>query len=78
MQKHIAPLLHYGKGERMDYKLAIALWLIFSASIIYWDMHRWECKEPMSDCHNASIKIYHDRPMCMECKMFCEVINEKR
>ena len=57
----------------MNYKLVLALWGIFAVSVIYWDMHRWECKEPMSDCHNSQIKIYHDRPMCMECKMFCEI-----
>ena len=57
----------------MNYKLVIALWLVFSASVIYWDMNRWETKPPMSDCHNSEIKIYHDRPMCMECKLYCEI-----
>ena len=62
----------------MDYKLVIALWFIFSASVIYWDIHRWEDDIPVSKCHNAEIKIYYDRPMCTECKMFCEVVDEKR
>tara|TARA_R100001530_G_C4181300_1_gene119488 strand:- start:243 stop:455 length:213 start_codon:yes stop_codon:yes gene_type:complete len=66
------------KRRKMDYKIIISLWLIFSASIIYWDMHRWEDKEPISVCHNAPIKIYYDRPMCMECKMYCEVIDENK
>ena len=56
----------------MNYKLVLALWGIFAVSVIYWDMHRWD-KEPMSDCHNAQIKIYHDKPMCTECKLFCEI-----
>jgi|10_taG_2_1085330.scaffolds.fasta_scaffold70565_7 hypothetical protein len=62
----------------MNYKLVVALWLIFSASIIYWDIHRWKDKEPISDCHNAQIKVYHDRPMCTECKMYCKVIGETK
>lgn len=66
------------KGGRMDYKIWIATWAILAISIVYWDMHRWESKEPISVCHNAEIKIYHDRPMCTECKLFCEVVNEKR
>ena len=57
----------------MNYKLVIALWGILSASIIYWDMHRWEDDIPVSKCHNAEIKIYYDKPMCTECKMFCEI-----
>ena len=57
----------------MNYKLIIALWFILSASIIYWDMHRHEDNIPLSECHNAGIKIYHDRPMCTECKLYCEV-----
>ena len=57
----------------MNYKLVIALWLIFSASVIYWDMHRWEDDIPVSECHNAPIKIYYDKPMCTECKLFCKI-----
>ena len=56
----------------MNYKLLVALWIILATSVIYWDMHRWD-KEPMSVCHNAKVKIYHDRPMCVDCKMYCEV-----
>ena len=57
----------------MNYKLVIALWVILATSIIYWDIKKWEDKDPISICHNAEIKIYHDRPMCTECKLFCEV-----
>ena len=57
----------------MNYKLVLTLWAILTASIIYWDMHRYDDREPLSICHNAEIKIYHDRPMCTECKLFCEV-----
>jgi hypothetical protein len=62
----------------MNYKLVISLWFILAVSIVYWDVHRWECKEPVSVCHNAEIKVYHDRPMCTECKMYCEVVDEKK
>ena len=62
----------------MNYKLVIALWLVFSASVIYWDMHRWEDVNPISKCHNAEILIYHDRPMCTECKLYCEVVDGRR
>ena len=58
---------------KMNYKLVIAGWFILAISIIYWDSQRWKDKEPLSVCHNASIKIYYDRPMCTECKLFCEV-----
>ena len=61
------------KGERMDYKVWIISWAIFAVAVVYWDMHRWDSKEPVSVCHNSEIKIYHDRPMCMECKLYCEI-----
>ena len=57
----------------MNYKLVIALWTVLAVSIVYWDAHRWEDKDPVSVCHNAQIKIYHDKPMCTECKLYCEV-----
>ena len=60
------------KGERVNYKLVLAIWFIFSASVVYWDMHRWD-KEPISECHNAEIRLIHDRTMCTECKMYCEI-----
>ena len=61
----------------MNYKLIIGLWVILSASVVYWDISRWD-KTHLSDCHNADIKIYHDRPMCTECKLYCEIADEKR
>ena len=57
----------------MNYKLAIGLWLVLSTSIIYWNINRYKDDEPISVCHDSEIKIYHDRPMCMECKLYCEV-----
>ena len=57
----------------MNYKLVLSLWFIFAASIIYWDMQRWEDSIPLSECHLAGIKMINDRPMCIECKMYCEV-----
>ena len=49
-------------------------WLVLSVLIIYWDIQRRQDKLPLSKCHKAAIKIYHEKPMCMECKLFCEVI----
>ena len=57
----------------MNYKLVIAIWFILAAVIICLDLQRHEDNIPLSDCHNAGIKIYHDRPMCTECKLYCEV-----
>ena len=48
---------------------------IFVVSVIYWDIHRWD-KEPVSPCHSAEIKLINDRPMCTECKMYCEIVGE--
>ena len=61
----------------MNYKLIIILWSVFAISIIYWDTYRWEKSEPLSECHNASIKIYYDKPMCTECKLFCKIKENK-
>ena len=61
----------------MNYKLIIGLWIMLSASIVYWDMHRYYDIVPLSDCHGAKIKIYHDKPVCIECKMFCEISKKK-
>ena len=54
----------------MNYRLVIGLWAIFSVSIIYWNLNRYEDKIPLSACHNAEIRMYHDRPVCIECKLF--------
>jgi len=62
----------------VNYKLIVALWLIFSVSIVYWDIHRWDSKEPLSVCHGSEIRIINDRPMCIECKKYCEITNENR
>ena len=61
----------------MDYKIWIISWAIFAVSVVYWDIHRWDSKEPLSICHNAEIKMMNDRPMCVECKLYCKVTNEK-
>jgi len=59
----------------MNYKSVLIGWVIITVSVIYWDFQRWAEKEPVSVCHDAPIKVYHKRPMCMECKLFCEVKN---
>jgi len=62
----------------MNYKLWVALYLIFATSIIYWDMHRHGDNNPVSECHNAEIRMINDRPMCTTCKLYCEVTDERR
>ena len=61
----------------MNLKAILILWSIFAISIIYWDQTRWEEAILLSKCHDAQIKVYHDRPMCMECKKFCELKDKK-
>ena len=57
----------------MNYKLVISIWAIFAASIIFFHIKSVKDHIPLSDCHLAEIKWYYDRPMCTECKLFCEV-----
>jgi hypothetical protein len=73
LEKNYKSPVAKGKRRKMNYCLWIVAWFTFAASVIYWDIQRWEDEAPVSECHNAEIKIYHDRPMCMECKLYCEV-----
>ena len=57
----------------MNYKLVISIWAIFAASIIFFHIKSIKDHIPLSDCHLAEIKWYYDKPMCTECKLFCEV-----
>ena len=41
----------------MNYKVILIAWLIIATSIVYWDVHRWKDDIPISDCHNAQIRI---------------------
>lgn len=57
----------------MNYKLIAGLWLILSVSIVYFHIKSLKDYLPLSDCHLAEIQWYYERPMCTECKLFCEV-----
>lgn len=57
----------------MNYKLVIFLWTIFAISIVYWDMQRWEEKDPISICHNVEVQIYKDKYLCTKCEKWCEI-----
>ena len=57
----------------MNYKLIIGAWIILSASLIYWGINMHGDNNPVSDCHLAEIQWYYEKPMCTECKLFCEV-----
>ena len=61
----------------MNYKLVLVLWTIFAASVIYWDMHRYD-DILLSECHKAEVKIYKDRYLCSKCEKWCEIVNGKR
>ena len=62
----------------MSYIIVIMIWLTISTSLVYWDMSKGH-NEPLSSCHRATVKMYydykvgHDRPMCIDCKLFCEI-----
>ena len=62
----------------MKIELWIISWVLFAVTVVYWDMHRWGDVSPISKCHNAEILIYHDRPMCTECKLYCELVDGRR
>ena len=61
----------------MDYKPIILGWFILATCIIYWDINRWKDNEPLSACCNSPIKTYHERPMCVDCKLFCKIKGEE-
>ena len=55
----------------MNYKIILTLWFILSASLVYWDIHRWEEIPPVSICHEAEVRMVNGRPMCIGCNKFC-------
>ena len=57
----------------MNYKAIFILWTIFTVSIIYWDMNRWEDKGPLSECHKAPVMLYNDKYLWIECEQWCEL-----
>tara|TARA_R110002096_G_scaffold290901_2_gene485124 strand:- start:3193 stop:3447 length:255 start_codon:yes stop_codon:yes gene_type:complete len=62
------------KGEIMkNLGFVIFTWVIMTVAVVFIHIHYVGDHLPVSDCHLAEIKMYHDRPMCTECKLFCEV-----
>ena len=57
----------------MNPKIVILLWAILSISIVFFHIKSLEDNIPLSDCHLANIQWHYERPMCTECKLFCEV-----
>jgi len=57
----------------MNPKTVMLLWVVLSVSIIFFHIRAVRDYIPLSECHLAEIKWYYDRPMCTECKLFCEV-----
>ena len=57
----------------MKVSTILTIWAIFAASIIFFHIKSVKDHIPLSDCHLAEIQWYYDRPMCTECKLFCEV-----
>tara|TARA_R110002153_G_scaffold81222_6_gene205997 strand:+ start:2737 stop:2943 length:207 start_codon:yes stop_codon:yes gene_type:complete len=62
-----------GKKGIMDTKTVLIMWSIFAASIIFFHIRTVKDHIPLSECHLAEIKWYYDKPMCTECKLFCEI-----
>jgi len=58
--------------EIFQFHYIIILWTLFAVSVIYWHTSTFENKQALSKCHNAPVKIYYDRPMCTQCKLFVE------
>ena len=58
----------------MKHKTIIAIWIVFSISIIVFHTKSVRDHIPLSNCHLAEITWYYDKPMCTECKLFCEVM----
>ena len=52
---------------------AIWTWTLITISVVIFHITFIKDAIPLSDCHLAEIRIYNDRPMCTECKLFCEV-----
>jgi hypothetical protein len=55
--------------------LGLVLWLcgIITALVVVFHVSFIKEHIPLSDCHLAEIRWYNDRPMCTECKLYCEV-----
>ena len=56
-----------------DLGWVLLTWALVSAAIITIHVVYVEDHIPVSECHLAEIKWYNERPMCMECKLFCKV-----
>ena len=56
-----------------DLGFVIFTWVIMTVAVVFIHIHYVGDHIPVSDCHLAEIRTYHDRPMCTKCKMFCEV-----
>jgi len=59
--------------EVWEFHYIAILWTIFAVSVIYWDIQRQEDKHLVSACHGAEIKVYHNKNICTECKLFCKI-----
>ena len=57
----------------MNWKLYLSVYLVFCASIIYWDIHRYDDNAQLSKCHNAEVKEVDDKYLCLRCNKYCEV-----
>lgn len=56
-------------------ELGFVVWTYTLIVVLVVGFHISFIKEgiPLSDCHSAEIRWYNDRPMCIECKLYCEV-----
>lgn len=57
----------------MSNKLIIILWVVLTVSIVYFHIKSVRDHIPLSVCHLAEVQWYYDKPMCTECKLFCDI-----
>ena len=53
--------------------LVIWSWAIITVAVVLFHIIYIEEHIELSDCHSSKVQWYHDKPMCTECKLFCEL-----
>mgnify|MGYP003680305144 CR=1 FL=1 len=56
-----------------DLGFVVWTWTLITVLVMVFHISFIKAPVPLSDCHLAEIQWYYDRPMCTECKLFCEV-----
>lgn len=56
-----------------DLGFVIWTWGLITGLVVLFHISFIKDPVPLSNCHNAEIKMIHERPMCTECKMYCKI-----